>query len=77
MIGIVRLKKGNHQIFKFNRIALLPMDYRRRCLLTGMVQKQSLQTITNGSSEIKNELEAIFKDILINKWKNHKILITT
>lgn len=31
-----------------------------------------LQTILYGSSEIKNELEAIFKDILINKWKNHR-----
>lgn len=31
-----------------------------------------LQTILYGSSEIKNELEAIFKDILKNKWKNHR-----
>lgn len=31
-----------------------------------------LQTILYGSSEIKNELEEIIKEILKNKWKNHR-----
>ena len=31
-----------------------------------------LQTILYGSSEIKNELKAIFEEILKNKWKNHR-----
>ena len=31
-----------------------------------------LQTILHGSSEIKDELKGIFKEILNNKWKNHR-----
>jgi hypothetical protein len=31
-----------------------------------------LQTILYGCSEIKSELEEIFKEILKNKWKNHR-----
>lgn len=34
-------------------------------------EKELLKTIINGSSEIKNELEIIFKNIIENKWKNH------
>ena len=31
-----------------------------------------LQTILYSSSEIKSELEKIFKEIIKNKWKNHR-----
>lgn len=34
-------------------------------------KNQLLQTIIYSASEIKDELEAIFKEIIANKWKNH------
>lgn len=34
-------------------------------------KNQLLQTIIYSSSEIKNELEEILKEIIANKWKNH------
>lgn len=35
------------------------------------MKKELLQTILNGSFEIKNELKVIFEEIINNKWKNH------
>lgn len=35
-------------------------------------KEKILQTILSGASEIKTELEGIFKEVLENKWNNHR-----
>ncbi len=50
------------------------MDYKRRCFFVSDddTKDNLLKTILYSAPEIKSELEEIFKEIVKNKWKNHR-----